>query len=348
VETDILGTPYEQHTIVLPDDDEGPVVATLIRRRAERPGKRAVLYLHGFCDYFFQTHLADFYTDNGWDFYALDLRKYGRSLLGHQTPNFAGSVTEYFPEIDEAVRIIRAEDGHDTLLLNGHSTGGLIASLWAHARRDSGVVDGLFLNSPFLDFNTPWLIRRPLGPIISGLATTGRYRKIPANVPGIYGRSLHTDHSGEWTYNLDWKPVESFPVRLGWLRGIRDAHLWVRRGLEVTVPILVTCSDASYKKPTWDEIAHDMDAVLDVEHIARWAPHLGKHVTLVRIAGGKHDLTLSRPPARAQLFIELRRWLDAYLPAEPPENLTTRIGGDSADTGARPPSRAAATPADLG
>lgn len=349
MQTDILGEPYEQHIIALPDDDEGQVVATLIRRRADRPTRRAVLYLHGFCDYFFQTHLADWYADNGWDFYALDLRKYGRSLLGHQTPNFARSITEYFPEIDEAIRIVRTEDGHDTVLLNGHSTGGLVGSLWAHSRRAAGLVDGLFLNSPFLDFNTPWLIRRPLAPAIAGLASLGHYRRIPVSGPGIYGRSLHVDHHGEWAYDLTMKPVQSFPVRLGWLRAIREAHLRVRKGLAVPVPILVTCSDASFKRPSWDEIAHDMDAVLDVEHIARWAPNLGSHVTLIRVPGGKHDLTLSRPAARERLFSELSTWLGAYLPeatGDRPE-VSARISADAVGSGARPPSRVA-TPADRG
>ena len=66
-----------------------------------------MLYVHGFVDYFFQTHLAEFFTARGYDFYALDLRKYGRSLLDHQTPNFCRDMSEYFPEIDAAVRIIR-------------------------------------------------------------------------------------------------------------------------------------------------------------------------------------------------------------------------------------------------
>ena len=105
---DVLGPPYERHTIDLGTDDEGPVVATLVRRRADKPSRRAVLYVHGFVDYFFQTHLADFFVEHGWDFYALDLRKYGRSLLPHQTPNFCRSLTDYYPELDEAARIIRA------------------------------------------------------------------------------------------------------------------------------------------------------------------------------------------------------------------------------------------------
>src|SRR5688572_32947397 len=111
-------------TFDLDPDDEGPVVATLVRRRAERPTRRAVLYVHGFNDYFFQTHLADFFVERGYDFYALDLRKYGRSLLAHQTPNFTRSMGEYFPELDEAARIIREEEGHEQLVVAAHSTGG--------------------------------------------------------------------------------------------------------------------------------------------------------------------------------------------------------------------------------
>jgi pimeloyl-ACP methyl ester carboxylesterase len=97
VQTDVLGAPYEQQTIDLGRDDEGPVTATLVRRRAERPTSAAVLYIHGFVDYFFQTHLADFWCGHGYDFYAVDLRKYGRSLQPHQTPNFCQSLDEYYP-----------------------------------------------------------------------------------------------------------------------------------------------------------------------------------------------------------------------------------------------------------
>jgi len=34
-ETDILGSPYTRETIELADDDEGAVVATLVRRRCD-------------------------------------------------------------------------------------------------------------------------------------------------------------------------------------------------------------------------------------------------------------------------------------------------------------------------
>ncbi|GAA2886971.1 alpha/beta hydrolase [Actinoplanes cyaneus] len=315
METDVLGWPYERHTIELGTDDEGPVVATLVRRRAEQPTRRAVLHVHGFVDYFFQTHLADFFVERGWDFYALDLRKYGRSLLPHQTPNFARSLTDYYPELDEAARIIREDDGHDQLLVTGHSTGGLITSLWAHSRRGQGIVDGLFLNSPFFDFNLPWAVRRPALSLVIALTNRTPYRKMPTAGLGLYGQSLHRDYQGEWAYDLAWKPILGFPVRMGWLAAIRRGQQRLQAGLGIDAPVLVACSDRTFRGKAWHDDVHVTDSVLDVEHIVRWAPGLGRRVTIAQFNGGKHDLTLSGKEVRAEVFREVGRWVDAYLPA---------------------------------
>jgi alpha-beta hydrolase superfamily lysophospholipase len=312
---DVLGPPYERHTIDLGSDDEGPVVATLVRRRADRPTRRAVLYVHGFNDYFFQTHLADFFAERGFDFYALDLRKYGRSLLPHQTPNFTRSLTDYYAELDESARIIREQDGHDQMLVAGHSTGGLITSLWAHSRQRQGLVDGLFLNSPFFDFNVPWLVKNP---IMSAAIAVGRrtpYRKIPTAELGLYGQSLHSEHHGEWTYDLAWKPVVGFPVTVGWLAAIRRGQQRLRAGLSIDVPIMVACSTRTFRGKAWTEDVMVTDAVLDVEHIVRWAPGLGSRVTIARFDGGVHDLMLSGKDVRAEVFRELGRWVEAFVPA---------------------------------
>jgi len=310
VETDLLGAPYERHTIDLGTDAEGPVTATLVRRRSEQPTGTAVLYVHGFVDYFFQAHLADFYTARGIDFYALDLRKYGRSLQPHQTPNYCLSLTEYYPELDEATRIIREEDGHARLLVNGHSMGGLLVSLWAHDRRDRGLVDGLFLNSPFLDFNAPWAMRKLVGPVLAELG--GRiapHAALPVGLNEVHGSSIHKDRYGEWEYDLAWKPLAAFPVRAGWLLAIRRAHARVHAGLDIRVPILVEYSTASYKKASWHDAARSADSVLDVAHIARWAPALGRRVSLVPIEGAIHDVMLSSELPRKQVFAALGQWL---------------------------------------
>jgi alpha-beta hydrolase superfamily lysophospholipase len=312
VETDLLGAPYERQMIDLGTDDEGPVTATLVRRRSEHPDGRAVLYVHGFADYFFQPHLADFFVAQGIDFYAVDLRKYGRSLLPHQTPNFCRDVREYYPELDESARIIREVDGHHKLLVNGHSTGCLSTALWAHDRRDTGVVDAMFFNSPFFDMNAPWLIKTVAKPITMQVGRRRPYRIMPLGLNEVHGSSLHRDRYGEWDYNLEWKPLPGFPVRAGWLRAIDLAQRRLHAGLDIQAPILVAASTASYKQARWSDEARAADSVLDVDHMAKWTPALGRRTTLVRIEGGLHDLALSAEPARRQLFDEARRWMGAY------------------------------------
>jgi len=328
VEIDVLGKPYERRVIDLGHDDEGPLIATLVSRRAERSTGRAVLYVHGFVDYFFQTHLADFYVDRGWDFHAIDLRRYGRSLLPHQTPNFTTDLSEYFTELDIAAELIGAE----TLLVNGHSTGGLVASLWAHARRDRKMIDGLFLNSPFFEFNMPWLMR---GPALAGVARLGRRRPrrpVPRGLESLYGQSLHINYRGEWDYNLAWKPIEAFPIYAGWVGAIRSAHRQLWAGLDIPAPVLVACSTRTFRGGKWHESINVADAVLDVEHIVRHAPRLGQHVTLVRIDGGIHDLTLSGPQPRERLFTEVGRWIDAYVTPTDGGPAVAAVGAGRADS----------------
>jgi alpha-beta hydrolase superfamily lysophospholipase len=314
VDTDILGAGYLRRTIDLGSDDEGPVVATLVSRPAARSTGRAVLYVHGWSDYFFQTHLADYYVERGIHFYAIDLRKYGRSLLPHQTPNFIRDVREYFPELDEAAKIIRNEDGHERLLVNAHSTGGLITALWAHHVRAEGVLDAMFLNSPFFEFNVNPMMRVTLARLYRNVSRIRPYARVPRASFFAYGHSIHADHHGEWQFDLTWKPLEGLPVYAGWIAAISDAQAQLRAGLDIGVPILVACGTRTYRKPIWTEDAMKADAVLNPDHIAARASRLGRHVTIVRIDDGLHDLVLSTPPVRQKVFDELDRWTTAYLP----------------------------------
>lgn len=324
-EKDLLGEPYERMTLPFPDDDEGPVVATLVRRRTETPTRRAVLYVHGHVDYFFQRPVADFWVAAGYDFYALDLRKNGRSLRDHQTLGFCRSVTEYVAELDAAARIIRTDpdtDGHDHLIANAHSLGALITTNWAHTRRDRrggrGELDALILNSPFLDLNIPAAMRGVSATAVSRYGFSRPYAVVPFPAQPFYGESIHQEHRGEWAYDLDWKPVAPIPIRAGWVRAIRSAHRRLHDGLAVPCPVLVLTSDRTVAPRQWDESLHHADAVLDVAQIARRAPAIGHCVTIQRIPGGMHDLALSPEPARALYFDRINRWLSGYSPQDPP------------------------------
>ncbi len=310
-QVDVLGKPYYAETIELEDDAEGEVVATLVRRRGRSRSRKAVLHVHGFADYFFQTTAADFWLSRGYDFYALDLRKYGRSLRPHQTPNFVTDLDDYYEELDEAHRRITARDGHDHVLLSGHSTGGLVVPLWLHDNGASAA--GLVLNAPWLDLQGSLLLRTAGTAAIDQIGALRPYLSIPREVSGFYARSLHRDHDGEWSFDLAWKPLESWPVYAGWLRAVRRGHARVHRGLDLDVPTLVLTSSRSGHPREWDESCQTTDIVLDVRQIRKWAHKVAEHVTLVSLEGALHDVTLSRKEIREQAFEEITRWHDAYV-----------------------------------
>src|SRR3954471_2481280 len=310
---DILGPPYTFETLELPDDDEGRVVATLITRPAERPTTKAVLHVHGFADYFFQTAYADWWVERGYDFYALDLRKYGRSILPHQTPNFVTDLAHYHPELDLAWD--RVISGHRHIVLSGHSTGGLVVPLWVDARAAEGrgvEARGIVLNAPWLDLQGRAWVRLALTPVVQQVAKRQPMRIVPRTVTGLYARSLHRDHEGEWDFDLAWKPIDSWPAYAGWLTAIRSGQAALHRGLDLGFPALVLSSTRSSAPTELGEDVHSTDIVLDVEQIRRWSSSLGQHVTYVGIEGARHDVFLSRAGPREVAFAELGRWLMAY------------------------------------
>ncbi len=314
---DVLGDDYEQQVLELGDDPDGQgeIVATLVRRKAPANPERAVLYVHGFTDYFFQKALADFFADRGFAFYALDLRKCGRSRRPDQTAHYVSDLELYDAELNRALAAVRHETGDAPVLLAGHSTGGLILPLWLH-RLNQGPggspgagISGLVLNSPFFDLQgKPWM-RGGGTQLIRLMAKIRPFELLKFPPSDAYGSSLHSSAHGKWDYDLEWKPVGGFPITYGWLNAIRRGHARLHLGLDVGVPSLVLRSARSRSAATWSPEIDDLDAVLDSRQIARWAGCLGDAVTSVPVKGARHDVFLSKDEPRAEVYRLLDRWL---------------------------------------
>lgn len=296
-----------------PDEGDEPLVGTLIRRcdAALRQGAQAVLFVHGWNDYFFHPHVAEFFEQRAIAFHALDLRRYGRSHREGQYRGYVTDLADYAAEIDAAVEIIRAT--HPTVVLLGHSTGGLIASLYAADH--PGTFAGLILNSPWLDMWGPPALTSVLRPLLAQWSRRNPASVLPLPQDGqhVYARALHTSHGGEWEYDLSLKTPGSDPVRVGWLRAILRGHSRVAKGLAIDCPVLVTTSTATAFLLRYSARAREADTVLDVNRIGARAWRLGDTVTLARIEGGTHDLALSPPEARARWFDALDAWLTGYV-----------------------------------
>ena len=320
--TDDVLPGYRQRTLALgtDPDGEGELFATLVRTTDSIPSSSVVLAVHGYTDYFFNTELADHFAARGWRFYGLDSRRCGRSWREGQTPHFTTDLTQYDRELEGALAIISAENPAARVMVYGHSTGGLVVSLWLDRVRSRGdtaalKIAGLVLNSPFLDLNGPAILRTRATSTAIGAASRVRATRVVRGAgSGGYGLTLHRDYHGEFDYNLTWKPIGGFPITVGWIHAIRRGQARLHRGLDVGVPNLVLRSDHSVAETAETQLLQRGDAVLDVAHIARWAGCLGNRTTSVPVVDAKHDVFLSLSEPRAAAYAELDRWL-AQLPA---------------------------------
>lgn len=309
---DVLKNGFVQATIQQPDDYDGKVVTTLVKKT--KPGnKKAVLYVHGYSDYFFQIEMAEKYLAHGYDFYAVDLRKYGRSRLPHQRFYNVRDIHEYDADLDTALRIIKTGK-YTKVLLSGHSTGGLVVTCYAHKNLGKEMFDGLFLNSPFLDMNLGEFtedVTVPLGSLMGSLNPKG---EAGSDFNPNYGLSLHKRYKGEWEFDTAWKPIYLAPnVNYAFLKAIHHGHKEVQKGNCVNKPVLVMSSDSSVYGNLWNDAYLRGDGVLDVNDIKKYGIQLGSQVTYLPIEDGMHDLVLSNKKAREELYTVLFLWLEKNL-----------------------------------
>lgn len=337
---DILGPDYSALTLTVPRPDGTPRQATLVRHRPAGPEelaaagagpvqRPAVLYIHGWSDYFYNTGLAEFFTGHGYDFYALDLHNHGRNLVSHELGGYVDDLSDYDDEISLAHATIQAgagagdgngaregdaeRAGEFPIVLMGHSTGGLVATLWAH--RFPAKVGQLVLNSPWLEIQGGAAIRRAATPLVRPVADLRPLTRMRVPERTFYWRGISDEAYGEWHVDRSMRPPQAFPVRAGWMRAVLAAQRRVAGGLGLPMPVLVLLSSRSMLGPVWSDAMLRADVVLDVRALAVRAVSLGNSITVERIDGGLHEVFLSAVEVRRDAYHRLERWLRGYGPA---------------------------------
>ena len=319
---------FEERTVNQGTDYQGPVVSTVVRLlpsddsvackqsrgtfrgdSAVAVPRRGVLYVHGYNDYFFQDSMGMEFCDSGYAFYAVDLRRYGRSLRPGQRRYDVRNLNEYFPDIDSAIMQMH-RDGVEEIALMGHSTGGLITALYM-AEAPSPYIKALILNSPFLDWNFTGYYRKVLIPAAAWLGRWLPNVEISQGDNSIYGESLLKGKHGEWQFDTTLKLLHPAPVTLGWVRAINQGQkLLMKDGRKIAVPILLMHSRRSVQLEKWDDKAFSGDLVLNVDSISSRGRRLGHAgLTEATVDSGLHDLVLSRPRIRRAVYATMFRFL---------------------------------------
>lgn len=295
--TDILPG-YQARYVNQGEAFDGPCRSTIVRKLSAKPSHKAFLYIHGFNDYFFQKEMGYRFVDSGFNFYAVDLRRYGRSLEPWQYPFNIRDIKEYFADIDSALSQIR-RDGNTDITLGGHSTGGLTTAYYVSQHPQNCPVNRLVTDSPFLEWNFNSFYRNFLIPCVSLWGRMAPNTKIKQAHCDGYAYSLLRKYHGEWEYNTDWKMIYSPPVTSSWVHCINNTMgRLMQSAKSISVPVLVMHSSKAIDGCSWTPEFQHGDAVLNPEMIAKRGRKLGKDPKVVTISGGLHDLILSEKPVR--------------------------------------------------
>lgn len=293
---------YEARYVNQGEAFDGPCRSTIVRKKARVPSKKGFLYIHGFNDYFFQSQMGDRFVDSGYHFYAVDLRRYGRSKEPWQYPYNIRDQKEYFADIDSALSQMR-RDGITDITLGGHSTGGLTVILYGIDRGQRVNVNRIVTNSPFLAWNFSPFMRKIAIPVVSGLGSIFKNSKIKQGHCDGYGYSLLKQYDGEWEYNTDWKMIYSPPVTMSWVHAISAAQREIMHNPDnMSVPLLVMHSSRKVDGCNYEPDFKYGDAVLDPFVIAERGAKIGRRTYVCAIDSGIHDLVLSELPHREQAY----------------------------------------------
>lgn len=308
----VLGLPYRIRRLPVRLDPRGPAHGTLLHRGSVESAAAvsccapAVLVLHGWSDYVFQREVLEHLHRRGYDVWALDLRRHGRSLgtSVREVPTAIDSLEQYDEEIGAALDLI---GHHRPVLILAHSTGGLTAVRWA--QRHPGTVDALILNSPWLAFHLGEAGRRALLPLVRLIARLRRDGRILPPGASSYVRAVHRDFDGDADFDLTWKPAGGHPFPASTLAAILTAQGELRQTPQLDLPTLVLHASRSNLLPCYQPRMRGEDVVLDVEGLHRAARRLGPRAELVALDGAVHDVFLSPHPVRERALQEMDRWM---------------------------------------
>lgn len=266
-----------------------------------------VLHVHGYNDYFFHTHFAKVMTDADHGFFAVDLPRCGRSRRQGDIAHELSDLSEYSEVLSAAVDAIRAIHPGTSIVVHGHSLGGLATAVWAMTEgRDKA--QGLVLNAPLFGLHMNPVERLSMYAV--PLLATLNPRLIVNPAPSPYATAIHSSNGGAWNFDPQWKSLAGVPARAAWLHAVLKGWRNVRRG-SISVPTLVACSDSSGPDDPSRPEHSRQDTVVDVGAIKKLGPQLGPNVEMLIVPGALHDLTLSAPQPRAEYFAALLRWLDS-------------------------------------
>jgi lysophospholipase len=256
------------------------------RQHPHREPLATLLFVHGLAEHSGRyAHVLEYFANAGYDCWAFDYRCHGNSpgLRVH-----VDRFDEFTADLAAAHRMVQTASGKSTLILVGHSQGGLLALRYALTRPDG--VDGIIVSSPFLGIHPnskPPAALQMVANIISTFSSKLMFSKVAD--PSCLSRTPGVAEA----YVAD--PLVSSTVSARWFTEVMRAQLDTReRAGNLAVPALVMQSGD--------------DRLADPSATREWAAKApAELVEYVEWPGLYHEMF--NEPEREQVFEKMVSWL---------------------------------------
>tara|TARA_B110000483_G_scaffold80470_1_gene100104 strand:- start:3074 stop:4153 length:1080 start_codon:yes stop_codon:yes gene_type:complete len=258
----------------------------------EFPGnRRAVLWIHGFNDYYFHFHVGELLLSEGYNVYSITLPKYPQNGTDRRYLFYTSDIGGYFPYIDDYIDFINKRDIHD-IVLYGHSTGGLITTAYLSEGKNASKISKLILNAPFFDFNDSDLKEFILESIISTIGKFAPKFLVKEGKNKLHNPDYYKDILSRYYFEQNKKLTYPSHVFAGWIRAVSIYHKKIqKKQIKLRIPVLVLTSSTSMRRCSGEQKG---DCVLDVIEMKRISKNIGDDVRVKDYHGAIHDVLLSK------------------------------------------------------
>jgi alpha-beta hydrolase superfamily lysophospholipase len=279
---------------------------TTLTYKKKKGNKKALLWVHGFNDYYFHFKIGDALVNEfDTDIYAITLRRYGSTIKKDDNLLFyTDDLEEYIEDINICFNQILNND-YEKIIMYGHSTGGLTSTIYCDRGMYKNKIDALILNSPFFDLNDSGIMEWVLKNIIYYIGVINPKFQL-SGMDDTQWNATSEETFERFYFNPVYKLRGNSPIYAGWIKTVHYYQNQIHNGdININIPILVLYSDKTLKYPEQDK----GDNVLDVNEINKYSDLLGKNVTEYIVKDATHDVFCSESKPRNNAMSKMLKFL---------------------------------------
>jgi alpha-beta hydrolase superfamily lysophospholipase len=291
---------YKTYKFIYPDKTE-----ISLNYKKKKNNKKTILWIPGFNDYYYHFFIGEKFLKEGYDIYAITLRRYEENNL---TPFYTNDLSEYIKDINNLLPYILKEK-YEKILFYGHSTGALVSILYCNEGLYKKKINGLILNSPFFEFNLDIISLLYIKYIVYYLAYY-----FPTFLLRKYDEKVKNSLTSEIIKRFYINPNKKFTclpqVYFGWTRTIILNQTKIQKGeVKLKIPILILHSNNSIY-PSINKTTENGDDTLNIDDIIKYSTYIGNNVKRISIENAIHDVFCSTEIPRNIAIDKMFDWLN--------------------------------------